>query len=54
MVVAFTGVLELHLHQVGIVHIAWHVSQPVIGVQLSVLSSYGFFAESTVAASHYI
>ncbi len=41
VVVAFARVLELHLDEVGGLSIARHVGQPVVGVELSVLSSDG-------------
>ena len=50
VVVSFAGVLELYLYEVCGLHVARHVSQPVIGVQLSVLSTYGLMTESSVAA----
>ena len=53
MVVAFAGVLELHFHEVGSVHVARHVGQPVVGVQLTVLTAHSLLAESTVATSSY-
>jgi hypothetical protein len=53
MIVALTGVLELNLHEVGRVGITGHVCQPIIGIQLTVLSTYGMLAQSAVATSHY-
>ena len=55
MVVALTGVLELHFHKVCGIDVARHVSQPVVSVQLTVLSTYGVLAKSTVTAGfHHI
>ena len=53
VVIALAGMFELHLHEVGGVHVAGHVGQPVVGVQLSVLSAYGLMAEASVAADHH-
>jgi hypothetical protein len=44
--------LKLHLYKVCRVGIAWHVGQPVVGVQLAVLPANGFLAESSVAAGY--
>ena len=52
VVIALSRVFELHFHEVGGIDISWHVSQPVVGVELSVLTSHGVLAESTVAASY--
>jgi hypothetical protein len=53
MIVALAGVLELNLHEVSGVCIARHIGQPVVGIQLTVLSTYGMLAQSAVATSHY-
>jgi hypothetical protein len=45
--------LELHLYQVGGILIARHVSQPVVGVQLAVLSPYSLMAQASVASHLY-
>ena len=54
VIVAFAGVLKLHLHQVGRLSVARHVGQPVVGVQLAVLSSHGSAAESAVTTCTYL
>ena len=51
MVITFARVLELHLHKVGRCVVARHVSQPVVGVQLVVLSSTTTAAQATVGAA---
>ena len=43
VVIALACMLELHLHQIRRVGIPWHVGQPVVGIQLTVLSSDGMF-----------
>ena len=53
VVVSLSGMLELHLHQVCGVSIARHVSQPVVGVELFVLSADGIFAKPSVAVAAY-
>ena len=53
MVVAFARMLELYLDEVGALGIAWHVSQPVVGVQLMVLASAGSTAEAAVSVVGY-
>ena len=53
VVISLAGVLELNLHQVGVFNVAWHIGQPIVGVQLSVLAPYGLMAESAVTAGHY-
>ena len=50
VVIALSGVLELHLDEVGVVVVSRHVGQPVVGVELLVLPSAGSAAESAVAA----
>jgi hypothetical protein len=50
VVIALASVLELNLHEVSILSIARHVGQPVVGVQLSVLTPTSLMTESTVAA----
>ena len=54
VVVSLARILELHLYEVGLVGVARHVGQPVVGVQLSVLASAGLAAESSVAAAGYL
>ena len=54
VVVAFAGVLELHLYEVGIVCVARHIGKPVVGVELSVLAANGLMAQSAVAADDYL
>ena len=44
--------LELYLYEVSSVHVAWHVGEPVVGVQLSVLPAYSLMAQASVAAHH--
>ena len=44
MVISLAGMLELYLHQIRRVLIARHVSQPVVGVELSILSAYSLMA----------
>jgi hypothetical protein len=43
---------ELYLYQVGGIDIAWHVGEPVVGIQLSVLPAYSLVAQASVAAHH--
>ena len=50
MVISLSGILELHFYEVGALGITWHVCEPVVCVQLSVLSSHRLAAESSVAA----
>ena len=50
VVISFARVLELHLHQVGRLSVAGYISQPVVGVELLVLSPHSGAAESTVAS----
>jgi hypothetical protein len=52
VVVALAGMFELYLYQVGGIGISWYVGQPVVGVQLTILSTYGMLAQSAVATSH--
>ena len=40
VIVSLTCMLKLHLDEVGGFSIAWHIGQPVVGVQLLVLSSH--------------
>ena len=40
VIVSLACMLELHLHQVCCFVISWHVSKPVISVELLVLSAY--------------
>ena len=40
VIISLTGMLKLHLDEVGGVGVAWHVGQPVVGVQLLVLSAH--------------
>ena len=53
VVIALAGVLELHLHEVGGVDVARHVSQPVIGVQLAVLPADSLVAQAARASRLY-
>ena len=46
--------LELHLHEVSRFVIAWHVSKPVISVQLLVLSAYCPSAKPSVSRAAYL
>ena len=39
MIIALAGVLELNLHEVGALGVPRHVGKPVVGVQLTVLTS---------------
>ena len=50
VVVSLACILELHLNEVGFVGVSRHVGQPVVGVELSVLSSTGFRTESSVGS----
>ena len=50
MVISLSGILELHFHKVGAFCVTWYVCEPVVCVQLSVLSSYALSAQTTVAA----
>jgi hypothetical protein len=53
MVIALARMLELYLYQVSGIGIAWHISEPVVGVQLTILTSDGMFAEPSVATGFY-
>ena len=50
VVISLSGVLELHLHEVGAFIVSRNVGKPVVGVQLSVLPSHGTATESSVTA----
>ena len=52
MIIALTGMLELNLNQIGGIDITWNISQPVVGVQLFVLSPHCLMTESAVATNH--
>ena len=54
VIVSLSGVLELHLNEVGSVGISRHVGKPVVGVELFVLSADGFSAQSAVAIAAYL
>ena len=43
VVIALACMLELYLHQIRCVGIPWHVGQPVVGIQLTILTSDGIF-----------
>ena len=49
VIVPFTGVFKLHLHQVGLLVVARDVGQPVVGIQLVILSAAAFAAEATAS-----
>ena len=51
VVVSFPRVLELHLHEVGALGIAGHISQPVVSVQLLILPSAALATETSVATA---
>ena len=53
VVVALACVLELHFHEVCVFVVAGHVGQPVVGVELVVLSAHGASAEPSVAGVCY-
>jgi hypothetical protein len=53
VVITFPGMLELYLHEVGGVHVARDIGQPVIGIELSVLPAYGLVTQASVASHHY-
>ena len=53
VIVALAGMLELHLHQVCRIYVSRHVSQPVVGVQLSVLPTYCILAQASAATVLY-
>ena len=44
VIISLAGMLKLHLDEVGGVGVSWHVCQPVVGVQLLVLSSHRYMA----------
>ncbi len=50
VIISLAGILELHLHEVGALSIAWDIGKPIVSVQLSVLSAHGLAAKSTVAS----
>ena len=50
MVISLAGMFELHFHQVGRFCIARDVGQPVVGVQLPVLSADGLHAQPSVTS----
>ena len=50
MEIALAGMLELHLHQVCGLSISRHICEPVVGVQLAILTAYSRPAQSTVAS----
>ena len=50
MIISLAGILELHLHEVGALSVSWYVGEPVIGVQLSVLSAHSLITEPSVAS----
>ena len=54
MIVALACVLELHLHKVGLVRVSRNVVQPVVCVELPVLSSASSVAQSVVAVACYL
>ena len=54
VIISLAGMFELNFHQVSSFCIARHIGQPVVGVQLTILTAYSMFAESSVAACHYI
>ena len=54
VVIPFSRILELHFHKVGVVGIARHVVQPVVGVQLVVLPTAAAATESAVAVVGYL
>jgi hypothetical protein len=43
---------ELYLYKVGSIGIARHVGQPVVGIQLTILSTNGMLAQSAVTTGH--
>ena len=42
VIISFSGILELHLYEVGAFSVSWHVGKPVVCVELFVLSSHSF------------
>ena len=54
VVIAFAGILELHLYEVCNLIVSGHVGQPVIGIQLVVLASASLAAQASVAAGAYL
>ena len=54
VVVALAGVFKLYLHEICALLVAWHVGQPVVGVELLVLSSASTVAEASVAVACYL
>ena len=54
VVVTLARVLELHLHEVGVLVVARYVVQPVVGVQLHVLSSASVVVQSAVGVARYL
>ena len=54
VVVSLARVLELNLHKVCALVVAGHISQPVVGVELLVLSSAALVTEAAFAAPCYL
>jgi hypothetical protein len=51
--IILSGILELHFNQIGHLIVTWHISQPVICIQLFVLSSYSLYAQASLTATTY-
>ena len=54
VIVTLACVLELHLYEIGILLVARHVIQPVVGVELSVLPAASAVAEPAVGIAGYM
>ena len=52
VIIPFTGVFKLHLYQVGLLVIARNVGQPIVGIQLVVLSAAAFAAKATASVMY--
>ena len=54
VVVTLARVLELHLHEVSVLVVARHVVQPVVCVELHVLSSASVVVQSAIGVTRYL
>ena len=52
-VISFTGIFELHFHQVGGILASWDIGQVVVGVQLFILPATAFGAKPPAEAAEF-
>ena len=52
MVVSLAGVFELHLDEVAFLFVTRYVGQPVVGIQLVILSAAAFAADGLSDSGH--